>query len=219
MAINKEKRQIARLAMILEIASHHAFRGDYLVWYDWEKRIKDGHQTEKEKIRKLYEDAPPDVIGEEYSITCELTNNMYAALIVSIWSEMEHFLKLIVRACIARNEQKKRPYRFDQIEKEIEKETGLQLEKCDGYPIVNAVRNLNNAFKHSNGRYKSKPNRPDTQIENSLLVKWEIEEGQSIDYSKLPVQEIISACNEFCNDLLGKVETKLTDGLREGSAR
>ena len=31
--------------------------------------------------------------------TCSLTNSMYAALVVSIWSEMEHFLKDIVSLC------------------------------------------------------------------------------------------------------------------------
>ena len=72
----------------MKIATSHAFRHDYFGprWYDWEKRIKAGHDAEENKIKKSYEKilnsitpSDPyftDYIAEEYINTRELTNNI-----------------------------------------------------------------------------------------------------------------------------------------------
>lgn len=227
MAGNKERhfKNVPRWQIALNLAARlHAFPDDYFGsrWYDWEKRIKDGHNAEENRINKLHEkelkrssSVDPyiaDVLGEECSNNLELTNNMYAALIVSIWSEIEHFLKDIVRACyVSRNEQKNVPDRIEKIIKTIEEETGIQIYKCDCYTIINAARILNNSFKHSNGRYKHEPSKTYKQIEKSLLKKWEIKEGQKINYTKLPIQDIVLACNGFCTDLQNKIKAALTN--------
>lgn len=235
MAGNKEKRfhSVSRWRIALRLAELHAFRDDYFGsrWYDWEKRIKDGHDTEENRIKKQYEkalrnipaDDPyfSDFIAEEYINTREITNNMYAALIVSIWSEMESFLKSLVRACYtARGEQKKLPYKTEVIKKEIERETGIHIDKCKGYITVDAIRILNNSFKHSSGYYRPEADKPHSQINKSLLKKWRIEEGREIEYSKLPMEKIVLSFCAFCTDLMKKVESKLkklSGELRHGS--
>lgn len=222
---DKRKRlfgKIPRWRIALKLATLHAFRDDYFGsrWYDWEKRIKDGHDTEENKIEKQYEKALKnissddpyfaDFIGEEYINTRELTNNMYAALIVSIWSEMESFLKSLVLACYtARGEHKKLPYKIEGIKKEIKTETGIQIDKCKGYITVDAIRILNNSYKHSSGYYRPEADKPYSQIKKSLLRKWKIKEDRKIAYSKVPIENIVLSFTAFCTDVMKKVESKL----------
>ena len=132
---------------------------------------------------------------------------MYAALIVSIWSELEHFLKNLVRTCyIACGEHKKIPYNIEAINKEIERETGIQIDNCRGYNTVNAIRILNNSYKHSDGYYHPEKCKPYSQINKSLLKKWRIKEDRKIEYSKLPIEKIVLSLNAFCTNILKKVE-------------
>ena len=215
---NKEKRKMAmRWRLIWDLADIFAFSDDYFDsrWYAWEQRIKDGHDAEEKLIikncEKLKTQSLPDSdinneLPEEHIKTGDITNNMYAALIVSIWSQMEYFLRYLARTCDKSNNT---PRDLGDIIKSITKETDILIDKCDCYTTVDAVRNLNNYFKHNNGRYKPKTDNPNyTQIEKSLLEKWMIEENRNIDYSKLPIKEIVLACNAFCTDLLKKVKAE-----------
>lgn len=244
-----------RLDAIKRLMEHHLPDQDNYynsIWDDWEVRIKKGHKVEEKWINKRSKELadsgydPGDILGEDYAKTWDLTNNMYAALIVSIWAEMENTLKSIVRACYAAHGKRKKalektlifckeslagkkrkmptlescikalkeikagvPYDFDGIKKTIKKETRIQLAKCRQYDTVDAIRILNNSFKHSNGKYKPEAGKPYTKINESLLQKWSIKEKEDIDYSKLPIEKIVVACNAFCTDLLKKVEIKL----------
>lgn len=225
------KRQfgkIPRWRIALSLTTMHAFHDDYFGsrWYDWEQRIKAGHDVEEDTLKKQYEKALKSVspddpyfvefIAEDFINTRELTNNMYAALIVSIWSEMESFFKSLVRACYtARGERKKLPYDIKAISEEIERTTGIQIGKCKGHKVVDAIRILNNSYKHSNGYYRPEADKPHTQISKSLLNKWKIEEGCKIEYSKLPIEKIYLSFNAFCADMLKKFETKLKKRLGE----
>lgn len=187
-------------------------------WHDWEERIKDGHNAEEKQIKRLYKipdksfmpDDPlrDELAGEEYSKACDITNNMYGGLIVSIWSKMDSFLKSIVRAHCTEPEKTKK-YQFKGVKQHIKKKAGIDLEKCNSFKVVNAVRILNNAFKHNSGYYTVKEDDHYNQIDHSLLVQWglpnELDERNEIDYSKLPIQNIVVACNTFCTDLLDKV--------------
>ncbi len=206
----------------MKLATLHAFRDDYFGsrWYVWEQRIKSGHDAEEDTLKKQYEKALKsvspddpyftDFIAEEYINTRELTNNMYAALIVSIWSEMEYFLKSLVRTCYtARGEHKPLPFRIEDIKRAIEKETGIQIGKCKGYITVDAIRILNNSYKHSNGYYRPEADKLHTQISKSLQKKWKIEEGHNIEYSTLPTEKIVLSFTAFCTNVLKKVESKL----------
>ena len=84
------------------------------------------------------------------------------------------------------------------------------MQDCSDYQTVNAIRVLNNSFKHNNGYYKPKNDNPDNKINESMLAKWSIlDDRDKIDYSKLPIKDLIIACNAFCNDLLNKLEKEL----------
>ena len=182
--------------------------------------------------------------------TCRLTNAMYAALVVSIWSEMEHFLKDVVLHCYQALEKRKKaiqtmqkfceatlagtqtkatlgscikalkeidagiPYAFDEIRKALEKEVGVEVDQCAECITVNAVRILNNSFKHVRGCYQPEDGKPHTRIDEALMKRWSIvNERSEIDYSKLSVKELVIACNGFCADLLDRVETHLESKL------
>ena len=226
-------------------------------WHEWERRIQQGHAAEEKRIERLCEERrkqpaydpqydPDEWAGEDYLETCRLTNSMYAALVVSIWSEMEHFLKHIVIMCYQALEKRRKaleralefcedslahrqpnvtlegclkalkelqsevPYAFGDIEKALKSELGIRVGHCREYATVNGIRILNNSFKHARGRYDPDKGKPHEQIDKGLLKKWPILEGRKdIDYSKLPVRDLVVACNAFCRDLLDKVEAAL----------
>ena len=102
------------------------------------------------------------------------------------------------------------PYAFDKIKNALRKEVGVEVDQCAEYLTVDAVRILNNSFKHNKGRYQPKDGKPHTRIDEAILKKWSIlGEHNEIDYSKLPVKELVVACNGFCADLLDRVENQL----------
>ncbi len=208
---------------------NHAFpvRDDYSMshWSMWEKRIKNGHNTEQKWIEERYkklEDSlynPADVLSDDFFQTISLTNSMYATLVVAIWSEMEFFLKGLVRSLYSTlGRSQKDSYRFDEIKKAI-KEVDIQPERCVFYPTVNAVRELNNSFKHYNG-YCDSESCHYKQIKKSLLTRKALPDRRKrntkkigkkvmVEYSKLPFPDILNACNKFCSTLLNRVENKL----------
>ena len=224
-------------------------------WAAWEDRIQHGHSAEEAVIEKEHERRmsqptydPDEYIGswagEDYLETCRLTSTMRAALVVAIWSEMEHFLKDCVllcwraldkrtkllrkvqRFCQQSLEAKKTrdslkacvkalkelgvdmPFAFEEIEKTLKKEVGIELCHCAEYATIHAIRILNNCFKHNSGRYEPQEGKPHTRIDKTLLDKWSdaIRPGEDeIDYSYLPIRDLVIACNAFCTDLLNKI--------------
>src|SRR5690554_4779272 len=84
------------------------------IWAEWESRIKRGQELELNRVAQLQtkwekdlklrpHDSLPEEIADTFADdvfkTSRLTNTMYAALIVSIWSDMEHFLTRITYTC------------------------------------------------------------------------------------------------------------------------
>lgn len=193
-------------------------------WAMWEERVKNGHNAEQKWIEKRYEelkdcpDVPDDLFSDDYSQTVSLTNSMYATLVVSIWSEMESFLKRLVFAIYrTTGKSQKIHYRFDKIKEVIKSGIRIQLERCASYSTVNAVRELNNSFKHSNGFCDSKSYE---QIKKSPFARKVLPDRRKrdtrkhgkkvmVEYTKLPIRDILNACNEFCSVLLDRVENKL----------
>ena len=226
-------------------------------WDAWERRIQQGHAAEEKQIERIYKRRkkqaahnpqydPAEWAGEDYQETSRLTNLMYAALVVGIWSEMEHVLKNIVITCYQALEKRRKaleltlkfckdsladsqpnvtldccvkalkglqsevPYAFDEIKKVLKRDLCIQADHYPEYATVDAIRILNNSFKHTKGRYDPEKGKPHTHIDKGLLKKWPIlDERKEINYSKLPVKDLVIACNAFCRDLLDKVETQL----------
>ena len=228
---------------------------------DWENRIREGHKAENNRLAKRVKDltASGDQKGRDlgdwlcedvHQMKC-ITNAMYAAFVVSLWSDMEHFLKLLVRVCdLALATQSKAltdmrtfcddalsgktpqlmpipcaktlikafttVYKFDEIKQAIKRDIDVELDQCTEFPTVDAIRILNNSFKHNAGRYRPDPDRNYTQIAPSLLAKWSVtDERGEIDYAEIPVRELVAACNAFSRDVITKIETELLHRAKE----
>ena len=83
----------------------------------------------------------------------------------------------------------------------------LDLAELPGQETVNAVRVLNNAFKHDYGRY-TPLERSGPPIPQHVLEKWNIiNKYDEIVYSRLPFPDLVRACHEFSKAILGCVRS------------
>ena len=228
------------------------------VWQLWEDRIQKGHESEAKRLREITEnlrigrepeewmDEPDDRFVDEVHQMELLTDAMYAALVVALWSHMESFLKQAIGMCnqalktrekaltmtrdfceaallhteppvdigvrikALRGMQSGVPYSFDEIRKAIKSATDVELGTCADYATVDAIRVLNNSFKHSHGEYRPEKDKPHTQIAKPLLKAWSVSgKGGEICFAKLPIKDLIAACHVFCVDLLLRLEKEL----------
>ena len=210
-------------------------------WAEWERRIQTGHRAEAKEIEERYgkwgkrlAESPArdpsfdldELAGEDYWQTRRLSNSMYAALVVSLWADMEEFLKEMI--CIYNDVlslAKKVPYKFGPIKEFYCKTMSVDIASLFDYSVVDALRILNNSFKHNDGYYMPKVDEAHTHISQALLDEWGIlvehkesdksdkpdepDKPKEIDYTKLPIENLVLACNAFCRDLLTKVEPEL----------
>ena len=202
-------------------------------WGQWVARIEKGHTDDEEWIDDFvksnannpkYEDGLGEIVGDELAKAEELTNSMYAALIVTLWSQVELYLKTAARVVdMAKNRSKKAleeniKYGFNDIKGFLKKEVRIKVEDCAKCDLINAVRILNNSFKHSGGYYRPMDEKPHNVIEKSLLSNWEIadkNDGRHIfAYSQLPIKDVVADCRIFFKDLFDKLE-KALDNSRE----
>lgn len=196
------------------------------LWGDWENRIQRGHDAEEKLLSKQrkelegrnltseqreYVDHLGDSISDEYWQTCYLTKSMYAALTVTLWANVEHLLKNMIAICHgALSSNSRIPFEFGMIKKFFDHELSINLEIFVGYSTVDAVRILNNSFKHSDGYYKPKTDKPHTQIDPALLNDWGVlDNNNEIDYSKLPIMKLVLACSDFVQELRKAIESEL----------
>ena len=193
------------------------------IWADWVSRIEDGATAESNHIDMMVEHWEPPRgsekwpcdpsywINDEHWQSSRLTNNMYAALIVSIWSDMEQFLKNLVKNSYEASEKNGKPlYNIGSIIKFFKKSLSIDLSTISGYSLVNAIRILNNSFKHNEGCYRTDSIGISNKIDQTLLNRWNIlDKHHKIDYAAIPTKELILACNAFCHHLLKKVKTSI----------
>jgi len=230
----KWKRKLVFVQRYWKDKFHSKDDYDFSVWAMWESRIRKGHKEEENLIAKaanrressLTEEQkelmPDDMFADDYWHNLELTNAMYAALVVSLWSSIEGFLKDLACVCKrARPSKKKLSYKFGPIKQFFKEEIGIDLEKLSRYSIVDAIRILNNSFKHSEGFYRPESGKPYTHIAPKLLTKWEciskrFVDPKEIDYTKLPIRELVIDCNLFFQSLLSAVKKNLKE-LEHGS--
>lgn len=213
----------------LEIGNPFPDQDDFFdsIWHIWKEWIENGQSREENQIQEIYQKwkkqenqfndpsfDPDGWASDDYWQACRVTNAMHAALLVAIWSEMESFLKSLLTICseaAGNKDVSNKPYEFDKIKNVLEK-LGIKIMECDAVHTVNAVRILNNSYKHSDGRYRPEIDRPHTQIDQNLLTEWEVLKNHNddeIDYSKLSIKEILKDCYRFCSDLLKKTEAAL----------
>jgi hypothetical protein len=203
-----------------EFPSGAAYRSS--VWAKWVERIEKSEQQESRYLKEEHERIsssrqidncpfdPGDWLAEASWLSGELSENMYAALVVSVWSTAEGLFKKTVAECQhALQISGKVPYRFDEIRTVFKKQLSIELKDLPDYKTVDAIRNLNNCYKHTAGYYK--PKKLHEKIDQGLIQKWhfldqdEIEEGRRIHYDGLPIEEMVAACHTFFNALFDAV--------------
>lgn len=87
---------------------------------------------------------------------------------------------------------------FNKIRNKL-KSYEIDIKKCSKYNEINSIRILNNSFKHNDGYYIP-DNKSYNQINQDILNRWNIlnnTNSNKIDYSKLPIKEIILDCYFF----------------------
>lgn len=183
-------------------------------WATWITRIKEGQSKEEESIKRLMSGFSGDDAGEwfadDYYHSVSVTDNMYATLIVSIWSKMESYFKRLSRFSYSElGRTGDPPYKIDKIKAFFLNNLNIDLGTIKKFKTINAIRILNNSFKHENGKYKPRLNYTLDHIDSTLLHQWNLEEGKRIEYSNLPIQDLVIACNTFTTELFKRVETEL----------
>ncbi len=211
-------------------------------WWAWMDRIRVGQKAEEDRLHWLLagvkdknKEEYAEWLSEDYHEACAVTNNMCAALVVSIWSRAEHSLNFLLRTqlqglhdienykrttflktifgnlrrrLVNAKKDKKAPakeYKFKEIKRHFRIQAGIDLRKLPGFPEVNATRIVNNAYKHNNGRYGAKEN-----IDQLLMNRWNLSKDEAIPYSTLPIEEILNSFNAFFAELTAKVDEELT---------
>ena len=147
----------------------------FSMWAMWESRIHKGHEAEEKRTEdmikrmemrstpKQLEAMPDDLFADEFYFTSQLSNNMYAALFVSLWSCIEGYLKDLLSVCRgAKQIKRKIPYHFGEMKKSFSNEMNIEVEQLSKYSTVNAIQILNNSFKHSEGYYLPQEDKPHT---------------------------------------------------------
>jgi len=205
---------------------------DNSLWAHWVSRIQQGHNAEEAHLSELEKSGYENYQGyDEYWQISHLSNYMFAALIVAIWSEMEWLLKCITNISkkeLKSQNKKQKKVDFKKIITFFKEKLSIDFEKLSSYKTINAIRLLNDFFKHYNGFYRPNPHKPYDQIDPSLLQEWGIVEYNNesedeseisfskndieIDFSKVPIKNLILACANFCEELKIKVQQELDNG-------
>lgn len=178
------------------------------VWYQWIERIQEGQRCEQERVSDLVNQCGDvELFAEDFLIAEEVSETMYAALTVAIWSNIESFIKRTILMCKKFLEQKCpdsdeiRWMNPRECSEYLHKHINASLESLQHYDFVNAVRIISNCFKHNNGKYIEKSNNEKDKIEEALKRKWDLECKKRIVYRKINFHELIINCGLFCDNL------------------
>jgi len=193
------------------------------VWGPWLVKIREGERKDEEYLEsrgKELEALSETLLGKQFNIdpgemlaneeyrSSTVTNNMYAALIVAIWSKCEQTLLKVSGLCAKHLDCDKPLFRYDE-QKKFFKKLGIRFSALPGVLAVNGTRLLNNSYKHAGGYCSQKSYH---QITAQTANSWKIKAKAKIDYSSLPVEDILSGCHEFFTRLIAvaqnAVETK-----------
>jgi len=107
-----------------------------------------------------------------------------------------------------------KPFAIDDLRTALKKVTGVDSTTCCEQATVDAIRVLNNSFKHSNGRYLPDRTKPHTEIDSALLAAWNVIGPENrIEFQRLPFKELVGSCNKFFVDLHSKLEPAIAQKL------
>jgi len=189
-------------------------------WQTWLERLKHADDAEYDRLdalqrqyamgqtsqdKQAYRDYDNDVLADMAFQAKEISNNMHAVLIVALWSKMETELKQLAGICCVALSLKEPSYKFEPLKNFLDTCISIDMERYIHYSEVNAIRVLNNSFKHSGGYYRPDSGKTHTQIDQSLESQFSLVRGSIIDYSRLPIEELVGACSEFSDQLRDEI--------------
>ena len=148
----------------------------------------------------------------------EVSNAMHAAVIVSMWAGMETELNQLIGICNRALNTNGEAYPFKKAKAFFYESLSIDISQVSEYYIIQAVHILNNSFKHDNGRYEPDQNRPHTQIDPSLTTQFKITANNPIDYSALPLRDLLDSSNCFVKELIEKIKEYLRDNTGSSSS-
>ncbi|WP_415719568.1 hypothetical protein [Maridesulfovibrio sp.] len=186
------------------------------IFSDWIDRIEKGKKAEMDWINKQVENIPVEYIdgyAEDFFKTEELSNDMYAALLVNIWSAFERMFSNcaqvwdIESASPLPSHVHKNMYKIKKVLQTFENTFGIDLKVLPKYSYANAVRCMANCYKHNGGRYNVPSDYP---IDGGLAQTWGIVPGERIAYASLPMFEILISCGSFTHSMLGELRLRIS---------
>lgn len=180
-------------------------------WHFWLDKIEDAYREDQKRLsERNLDDYPEDFFADEVHEMDTLRTNMRGALIVSIWAKCEFMLKQLTSLCQHEIAYKKEVrFDFDSQSKFYKEQLGIELVSIAHYATLNALQNLNNSFKHSDGLYIPNEKKSWTIIPEPIASEWGIVLKERIPYANIPIQKILSECNEFFSELVAvsKIES------------
>ncbi|MGE4470845.1 MAG: hypothetical protein AB7D47_11995 [Desulfovibrio sp.] len=186
------------------------------LFHSWIERIEAGKKVELEWLEEHLKNIPEEHIedyAEDIVKADELSNDMYAALMVNIWSSFEKMFSNCVRAWNIESASPISPnmhrdmYRIKTVLQTFKNKFGIDLKSLPKYEYANAVRCMANCYKHNGGKYKV-PN--DYPIDNNLAQKLGIIAERKIGYANLPTLEILTSCGSFARSMLEELRIKMS---------
>lgn len=193
------------------------------MWASWLSKIRDGEKADDAYLAKRQAEFdeylkstegqshdldPGEILADEAYEAFNVSNNIYAALIVSIWTKCEKSLKSFSSLCAEQLEIDIPDFKFDNQKKFYKKQLKITFSILPKYAEINAIRLLNNIYKHADGHCnEAKFN----QITKNIASVWNVEKKKQINYSTLPIEDIVCSCNEFLTKLLEEAQKETTN--------
>jgi len=186
------------------------------MWNRWEDRILLGHNAAGDKLTdKWIKNAlrPKEELQwlvDENQEMCNLTELMYASMVASIWPQMRYVFKKLISVCNDDLIIESTFILFENIKLFFKSELSIELENFKNYNIIEAIYILHCIYNHSGDYYTQLSSEQDIIIEQTLLNRWNLlGEKNQVNYSNLPVMELILTCSSFAHELISIVKSKL----------
>jgi hypothetical protein len=220
---NRPNAQWQFLEMEIESTFPTKNRFHESMWASWLSKIQDGEKADSSFLAKKQADIedyyksdeaqsndfdPGEILADEAYEAFTVSNNIYAALVVSIWTKCEKNLKCISTLCAEQLKIGIPKFDFDNQKNFYKKQFKIAFAILPKYAEINAIRLLNNIYKHADGycnetRYN--------QITKTIAAAWNVEKKKQIDYTTLPIETIVYSCNEFFTKLLEETKKETTN--------
>lgn len=186
------------------------------IWAAWQLRISEGESREKKQLERLlkgWENQPEaaEWAADANALRREVTEVMYAALVVALWAQIEEYLnKVLAALCDALGQTYTSSHKIWQVCQRFQSLANIDIRTLPEFGTINTIRVANNCFKHADGRYAPDPRRPNDHLDNVLAAKWKLihDEGRRrrVVYQNIPVEEAVRSCRSFVEALIESVK-------------